>query len=149
MSYHNSSLSVSYISFDSQGLLFLNIIRNYYLGLYCVQLFWHTDLKCTFILLSHPSPGWLYVVSSFPPPHLRLHPLPPQRLFLSRPNCFTINFTYVGQRKYRSGEMYWMTFPWPWPKVMAVALINKNLLVCTIKLELLIRSLQNLVALSS
>ena len=27
--------------------------------------------------------------------------------------------------------MNWVTFPWPWPKVMAVILIKKNLLVCT------------------
>ena len=36
----------------------------------------------------------------------------------------------------------------PWPKVMAVALINKNLLVRTIKWEPLTWSLQNLVAIS-
>ena len=42
--------------------------------------------------------------------------------------------------------MYWMTFGWPWHKVMAVTLINKNLLVCRIKWEPLNRSLQNLVA---
>ena len=29
--------------------------------------------------------------------------------------------------------MYWMTFPWPWPKVTAVASISKNLLVCAMK----------------
>ena len=29
--------------------------------------------------------------------------------------------------------MYWMTFPWPWPKVTAVASISKNLLVCATK----------------
>ena len=40
--------------------------------------------------------------------------------------------------------MCWMTFPWPWPKVTAVALINKNLLICIIKWEALIQSLQNL-----
>ena len=39
-----------------------------------------------------------------------------------------------------------MTFPWHWSKVTAVALVNKNLLVCPIKWELLIRSLQNIVA---
>ena len=31
--------------------------------------------------------------------------------------------------------MYWMTSPWPWPKVTAVALISKNLFVCKIKWE--------------
>ena len=41
-----------------------------------------------------------------------------------------------------------MTFLWPWPKVTAVALINKNLLVCRIKWEPLNQSLQNLVAIS-
>ena len=29
--------------------------------------------------------------------------------------------------------MYWMTFPWPWPKVTAVASITKNLPVWAIK----------------
>ena len=47
------------------------------------------------------------------------------------------------QRIYGSGEMYWMTFPWPWTKVTSVALISKNLLVCAIKWEPLIGSLQN------
>ena len=44
--------------------------------------------------------------------------------------------------------MYWMTFLWPCPKVTAVALINKNLLVCRMKWEPLNQSLQNLVAIS-
>ena len=44
--------------------------------------------------------------------------------------------------------MYWMTFLWPWPKVTAVALMNKNLIVCRIKWEPLNQSLQNLVAIS-
>ena len=39
------------------------------------------------------------------------------------------------------GEMHWVTYPWPWPKVTAVASISKNLLVCTIKWEPLIGSL--------
>ena len=30
--------------------------------------------------------------------------------------------------------MYWMTFPWPWPKVTVVASISINLLVCAIKI---------------
>ena len=46
-----------------------------------------------------------------------------------------------------SGEMYWMTFSWLWPKVMAVTWISQNLLVCTIKWKPLIRSLQNVVML--
>ena len=59
---------------------------------------------------------------------------------------FMRNFTYLGQRIYRSGEMYWMTFPWPWPMVTAVALIKKKMLVFTSKWETLIYSLQNLAA---
>ena len=31
--------------------------------------------------------------------------------------------------------MYWVTFPWPWRKVSAVAWITKNLLVCAIKIR--------------
>ena len=41
-----------------------------------------------------------------------------------------------------------MTFWWPWPKVTAVTLRNKSLLVCRIKLDPLTQSLQNLVAIS-
>ena len=67
-----------------------------------------------------------YVFSSF---------LQPQRLCL--------NLTCLEQRK--SGEMYWMTFPRPWLKVTVVALINKNLLVCRIKWEPLIQSLENFI----
>ena len=40
--------------------------------------------------------------------------------------------------------MYWMTFPWPRPKVTTVVSISKNLLVCPIKCEPLIRLLQSL-----
>ena len=62
------------------------------------------------------------------------------KALLSHPG---LNLWYFGQqRKYRSGKMYWMTSPWPWPKVMAVALINKNLLVWKIKWQPLIQSLQ-------
>ena len=61
---------------------------------------------------------------------------------------YMFNFICLGQRKYRSGEMYWMTFLWPWPKITAVALINKNLLVCMVKWEIFIQSLQQLVVVS-
>ena len=58
---------------------------------------------------------------------------------------WAINLRYLGQRKYQSGIMYWMTFWWPWPKVTAVTLINKNLLVCKINWEPLNQLLQSLV----
>ena len=45
-----------------------------------------------------------------------------QRLLLP---MFVLNLRYLGQRKYKFGEMYWMTFPWPRPKVMAVAITAK------------------------
>ena len=83
------------------------------------------------------------VFSSFPPP-----PLPMQWLFLFTLKLFELYLTYLGQRKYRSGKMYWMTFWWPWPKVTTVTLKNKNSLVCRIKWEPLNQSLQNVVALS-
>ena len=57
-------------------------------------------------------------------------------------------YRYLGQRKCKFGKMYWIT-GWPFydldPKswVMAVAMINKNLLVCMIKWEPLTKSLQN------
>ena len=75
--------------------------------------------------------GWLYFFSSFPP---RLPPRrpPPQQLLPLTSKPFEINLTYLAQRIYGSGEMYWVTFPWPWPKVTAVVYICKNLLVCTI-----------------
>ena len=98
-----------------------------------------------FLSLSHPSLGWLYVFCSFPPPR---PPPPPQRLLLLTSKPFQLHLRYLGQRKYRSGKMYWMTFWWPWPKVTAVTLINTNLLVCRIKWEPLIQSLQNLVTIS-
>ena len=65
--------------------------------------------------LSHPSLGWLYVFSSFLPR------LPPQQLLPLTSKPFELNHRYLAQRIYGSGEMYWMTFPWPWPKVTAVA----------------------------
>ena len=99
------------------------------------------------LFLSHPSLGWLYVFSSFPPPPPPPPP-PPQWLLLLKSKRFELHLRYLGQRKYRSGKMYWMTFWWPWPKVTAVTLINKNLLVCRIKWEPFNQSLQNLVAIS-
>ena len=93
--------------------------------------------------ISHPSLVWLYVFSSFP----QRPPRPPlQRLLPLTSKLFELNLRYLGQRIHRSGEMYWMTFPWSWPKVTAVASISKNLLVCTIKWKPIIRSLQNIVA---
>ena len=73
---------------------------------------------------------------------------PPQWLLLLTSQPFELYLSYLGQRIYWSGKMYWMTFWWPWPKVMAVTLINKKLLVCRIKWEPLNQSLQNLVAIS-
>ena len=91
-----------------------------------------------------PQSGWLYVFSSFPP--RPPPPPPPQRLLLLTSKPFQLDLRYLGQRKHRSGKMYWMTFGWPWPKVTAVTLINKNLLVCRIKWEPLNQSLQNFAA---
>ena len=93
-------------------------------------------------VINSPGLGWLYVSSSFPPRSPR--PSPPQHLPLtSKP--FELKLRYLAQRIYGSGEMYWMTFPWP--KVTAVTSISKNLLVCAIKCKRLIRSLQNMAAL--
>ena len=85
-------------------------------------------------LLSHPS----YVFSSFPCPR------PPQWLLILTSKPMELNLRCLRQRKHRSWKMYWMTFLWPWPKVMAVALINNNFLVCRIKWEPLNQSLQNI-----
>ena len=88
----------------------------------------------------------LYVSSSIPPRPPRPRP-PPSKLFTHTSKPFGLNLWYLAQRIYGSGEMYWMTFPWPWPKVAAVASISKNLLVGTVKWESLIGSLQNMTAL--
>ena len=98
------------------------------------------------ISLSHPVLGWLYVFSLFPPRPPRPRPSP-QKLFPLTSKPFELNLWYLVQRIYGSGEMYWMTFPWTWPKVTAVASISKNLLVCAIKWEPLIGSLQIVAAL--
>ena len=106
----------------------------------CNALFVVNKIKPRYIIKS-PSLGWLYVFSSFPPP-------PPQWLLLLTSKPFQLNLKYLRQRKYRSWKMYWMTFWWPWPKVTAVTLINKKLLVCRIKWEPLNQSLLNFVAIS-
>ena len=118
----------------------------------------HQQLQCwirphtspaLYELIKSPQSGWLYVFSSFLPPRPRPPPPPPPQLLLlltSKP--FELHLRYLGQRKYRSGKMYWMTFWWPWPKVTAVTLMNTNLLACRIKLEPLTQSLPNLVAIS-
>ena len=59
-----------------------------------------------------------------PPPQ----PQPPQWLLLPTSKPFELDLRYLGPRKYRFGKMYWMTFWWPWHKVTAVTLINKNCL---------------------
>ena len=88
-------------------------------------------LQHVFTWLSHPSLGWIYVFSSFPP---RAPPRPPpQQLLPLTSKPFQRNHWYLAQRIYESGEMSWMAFRWPWPKVTAVTLISKNLLVCAIK----------------
>ena len=101
------------------------------------------QLKFRWNMFLWVSLGWLYVFSSFPP---RPRP-PPQKLFPLTSKLFELNHWYLVQRIYGSGKLYWMTFPWPWPKVTAVASISKNLLVCAIKWEPLIGSLQNIAVL--
>ena len=128
------ALVLFYVIFDSHDALYLHVIWNYMP---------HFIVTYLYPLLSHPSLGWLYVFSLFPPPPRP----PPQQLLPLTSKPFELNLRYLAQRIYGSGEMYWMTFPWPWLKTTAVASISKNLLVCTIKWEPLIRSLQNMAAL--
>ena len=71
-------------------------------------------------------------------------PPPPQQLLLLMSKPFELNLRYLRQRTNRPGKMYWMSFPWPWPEVATVTLMNKNVLVCMIKWQPLIQSLQNL-----
>ena len=70
-------------------------------------------------LIKSPQSG-VTVIYLFPLPH----PLP-QRLLPLMSNPFVLSLRYLGQRRYWSGEMYWVTFLWPWPKAMAVALIKE------------------------
>ena len=112
--------------------LILNKSKNNHI----MVIFWHYSSK-------HPNLGWLYVFSSFPP---RPQPPPPpsQQLLSLMSKPFELNLSYLAQRICETGEMCWMTFWWPWRKVMAVASISKNLLVCRVKWEPLIGSLQNM-----
>ena len=76
------------------------------------------------IYLSHPyHPLWddFYVFNSFMP---RL----PQQLLPLMSKPFELNLRYLGQRIYRSGEMYWMTLT----QGHGCGMISKNLLVCRI-----------------
>ena len=45
------------------------------------------------------------------------------KTFPSHVKTVWANLWYLAQRIYGSGEMYWMTFPWPWHKVTAAALL--------------------------
>ena len=89
------------------------------------------------ILLSHLSLGWLYVDGLMQERHTSIVNALELRLSCTNPSIFSVPFCrllttkwfvlhlrYLEQNKYRSGKKYWITFPWP--KVMAVALINKN-----------------------
>ena len=72
----------------------------------------------------------------------------PYRNICSSRGNSELNRRYLGQRNDISVEMYWMTFLWSWPKVMAVALMNRKLLVCTIKSEPVIKSVHILLAIT-
>ena len=62
---------------------------------------------------------------------------------------FVLNLKIFGMKKYRSGDMYWVTFLWPWPKVMVKALLIKEKFpFSVIEWEPLIQSLQNLASIS-
>ena len=87
-------------------------------------------------LLSHPSLDWLFSLcfcqrcccNDFCFSHQNHLCL---TLYTARVDFGWGNEPYI-LWKYRFGEMCWMTFLWPWPKVKAVALINKKWLVCMI-----------------
>ena len=145
------SLTLPFLSYHQLIIIICHSIS-------CIYIFYH--LKCpekTLHFIKSPRCGVTYVFSSFPPrpppprpppPRPRPPPRPPpQQLLPLTSKPFQLNLRYLAQRIYGSGEMYWMTFPWPWPNYMDVASISKNLLVCVIKWELLIRSLQNVAAL--
>ena len=143
-SYYGISLAIfnllSDLCFTNFGYWYITVQN---LSWSCLLLDDYTSLT-VFQYLIHPSLGWLYVFSMCPAPRPR--PRPPQWLLLLTSKPFEPDLRYLGQRKYRSGKMYWMTFGWPWPKVTPATLINKNLLICRIKWEPLNQSLQNLVA---
>ena len=95
--------------------------HKYPAAILCTSKVFNSCLSCDFLnlLLSHPPrSGVTYVFSSFPPDPS------PQQLLPLKSKPVQLNLGYLRQRIYGSGEMYWMTFegfPWPWPKVMAVA----------------------------
>ena len=71
--------------------------------------------------------GWLYVFSSFLPCPLL------QKLLPLMSKLFELNLRYLAQRIYGSGEMYWMTFPWPWPKVLVNFLQSFRMCIFKVK----------------
>ena len=67
-------------------------------------------------------------------------PSPPQRLLPLTLKLFALHLRYVRQRRYRSGEVHRMTFPWPWPKVTAVAFVKKIACPCRRQLTVMCTS---------
>ena len=89
------------------------------------SIMWALIKDCVQVSLSsHFGLGWLcfQLISACPQ-----RPLPSQRLLPLTSKPFELNLRYLGQRIYRSGKINWMTFPWPWPKVTAVALTKKKI----------------------
>ena len=58
------------------------------------------------------TPVWsdFYILSSFPSPRLLSRPPPPQQLLPLTWKLFRLNLRCLGQRRYRFGEMYWISF---------------------------------------
>ena len=92
------------------------------------KLQWHSS-ECNFTRDAPVISHWNH---QSPPPTTLPSPSLPQQLLLFTSKPFQINLRYLQQRKYRSVEMYWITFLWPCPKVTAVVMINKKLFVCRI-----------------
>ena len=65
---------------------------------------------------------------------------------LSRQNRLSLTLDIWHKEYMGLGKCTGLTFLWPWPQVTAVASISKKLLLCAIKWEPLIRSLQNMAA---
>ena len=57
---------------------------------------------------------------------------PLQQILSLTSKPFVPNIRYLGKIKYTSGEIYRMTFPWPWSKVTVVTFINTHPFTTTI-----------------
>ena len=81
------------------------------------------SVTISYMLLSHPGLGWIYIFSSFP------RTPPPQRPLPLTSKPFVLNLRYLGQRIYRYGGMYWSlhgldSMSWLWHRFTKYACLH-------------------------